>query len=325
MAINVMTNDPNNQDDMQGLAHFCEHLLFMGTKQFPSESEYHQYIKANGGGANAYTDSSNTVYYFSVGQKHLSGALDRFSGFFHSSLFDPDCTMREMKAVDSESKLYEQSDTWRLWQLFKSNAKSGHPFLKYNVGNLETLAETAKKIAATRKADTTENQGDKEDKAKDDDFIAQETRRRVMTWWEEHYCASVMCLVILGRENLDDLTEMAIKGFSPVPNRGLTRPVEVHPWGPDQQGHIIFAKTVQENDCINLTFGIDRQDLLYESKPAAYLSHFIGHEGPGSLHSYLKRKGWITELNAYPHNPGRGIDFMEIQMKLTKNGIGESQ
>jgi insulysin len=307
------------QDDMQGLAHFCEHLLFMGTKEFPSEAEYSQYITSNGGSTNAYTDSSNTVYYFTVSHKHLSGALDRFSGFFHSSLFDPDCTMREVRAVDAEAKLYAQSDVWRLWQLFRSNAKPGHPAAKYNVGNVETLTEAAKKLATSR---TTNGEGDKDG---EDDLIAQETRRRVMTWWQEHYCASIMCLVILGRESLDELTQMAVKGLSPVPNRGLTRPVETHPWGPEQQGYLIFAKTVQENDSLSLQFPLGRQDLLYESKPARYLSHFIGHEGPGSLHSYLKCKGWVTELWSGSFSAGRGIEYMEIDMKLTKSGIGKAQ
>lgn len=38
-----------------GLAHFCEHMLFMGTEKYPIENEYSEYLKNNGGHANAYT------------------------------------------------------------------------------------------------------------------------------------------------------------------------------------------------------------------------------------------------------------------------------
>ena len=31
-------------DPVQGLAHFCEHMLFLGTKKFPDENEYNKYL-----------------------------------------------------------------------------------------------------------------------------------------------------------------------------------------------------------------------------------------------------------------------------------------
>jgi insulysin len=45
-----------------------------------------------------------TYYYFSVSNKGLEGALDRFSEFFKNPLFTESCTEREMNAVDSEHR-----------------------------------------------------------------------------------------------------------------------------------------------------------------------------------------------------------------------------
>jgi insulysin len=50
----------------------------------------------------------NTCYYFTVGPPALAGALERFAGFFHSPLFAPSCTARELLAVDSEHKKNQQ-------------------------------------------------------------------------------------------------------------------------------------------------------------------------------------------------------------------------
>lgn len=52
--------------------------------------------------SNAYTDLLETVYYFECSNQGYEGAVDRFSRFFYESLFDPNSTEREMKAVDSE-------------------------------------------------------------------------------------------------------------------------------------------------------------------------------------------------------------------------------
>jgi insulysin len=299
---------------MPGLAHFCEHLLFMGTKAFPSENEYSLYIKSNGGSTNAYTSTSNTCYYFSIGHGCLAGAIDRFSGFFHSPLFDPSCTVRELNAVNSEHKKNAQSDVFRLWQMFKSQSLPGHSWGKFGTGSWETLTEAARKL---EKENPDAAQDDKEG-----GFVARETRRRLIEWWEKHYCASIMNLVVLGRESLDDLTNMALEKFSAIPNRGLEMPVETIPWGPEQQGKILFAKTVMDYDTLEISFPLSRQDVLYESKPSTFVSHFIGHEGAGSILSYLKAKGWVTQLWSGPQSSARGFNFFKINVKLTKKGLG---
>ena len=45
----------NDPAEYQGLSHFLEHMLFMGTTKYPDESEYSEYMSANGGYDNAYT------------------------------------------------------------------------------------------------------------------------------------------------------------------------------------------------------------------------------------------------------------------------------
>lgn len=62
---------------LPGLAHFCEHMLFLGTEKYPSENEYTKYISEFGGSYNATTGLDNTVFYFDVVPEHLPGALDR--------------------------------------------------------------------------------------------------------------------------------------------------------------------------------------------------------------------------------------------------------
>jgi hypothetical protein len=57
---------------------------------------------------------TNTNYYFNVATSALAGALERFSGFFHSPLFAPSGTVRELNAVDSEHKKNLQNDIWRI-------------------------------------------------------------------------------------------------------------------------------------------------------------------------------------------------------------------
>jgi hypothetical protein len=68
----------SDPETSQGLAHFLEHLLFMGTEKYPNEAEYSMFLSEHGGSSNAYTGSEDTNYFFDVAADHLEPALDRF-------------------------------------------------------------------------------------------------------------------------------------------------------------------------------------------------------------------------------------------------------
>lgn len=138
-AMNVGVGHFHDPEEVSGIAHFLEHMLFLGTKKFPDESSYQTFIQKHGGGTNAYTDMQNTNYYFSVGKDHLEGALDRFSQFFISPLLNEEVTEREMKAVHSEHQKNLQNDVWRIFQLMKSKASSEHPFHKFGTGKFSSI------------------------------------------------------------------------------------------------------------------------------------------------------------------------------------------
>lgn len=55
MAVGIGSySDPDN---IPGLAHYLEHMLFMGSKKYPKENEYDSFVHLNGGFTNAYTDA----------------------------------------------------------------------------------------------------------------------------------------------------------------------------------------------------------------------------------------------------------------------------
>jgi insulysin len=237
---------------MPGLAHFCEHLLFMvgpihlcspspsqhrfqGTEQFPRENEYSevsrlgrfgsllnsgQFLAKNNGSSNAFTSTSNTNYHFNVATGALPQALARFGAFFHSPLFSPSCTSRELNAVDSEHKKNHQADMWRLFQLSKHLSVEGHAWRKFGSGNRDSLSEAAKRLKAAGRLETQNgflapspipsrlsspapsvSSTDSSEVEADGGAVGRETRRRLMEWWSKEYCASRMRLCVLGNGN----------------------------------------------------------------------------------------------------------------------------
>ncbi len=53
MSVNVGSFlDP---EELPGLAHFLEHMLFLGTEKYPDENQYSSFLSEHGGQSNAYT------------------------------------------------------------------------------------------------------------------------------------------------------------------------------------------------------------------------------------------------------------------------------
>ncbi|OYW90100.1 MAG: hypothetical protein B7Z18_11995, partial [Alishewanella sp. 32-51-5] len=76
-----MLQDPMTQ---QGLAHYLEHMLFMGTERYPDPAEYSNFVSQHNGAANAYTWLDITNYMLQINNQAFDEALDRFSDFFKS-------------------------------------------------------------------------------------------------------------------------------------------------------------------------------------------------------------------------------------------------
>ena len=55
-SIHINSGHFQDPKDRPGLAHFHEHMLFLGTDKYPGENDFEQYLGRNGGSSNAFTD-----------------------------------------------------------------------------------------------------------------------------------------------------------------------------------------------------------------------------------------------------------------------------
>lgn len=65
--------------EFPGLAHFCEHMLFMGSEKYPVENVFSKFIEDHAGSTNAYTSNENTNYHFEIATSHFKEALDMYA------------------------------------------------------------------------------------------------------------------------------------------------------------------------------------------------------------------------------------------------------
>eukprot|EP00250_Pteridium_aquilinum_P001882 c12089_g1_i1 orf=386-3718(-) len=258
--------------DAQGLFHFLEHMLFMGSSKFPDENEYDSFLSKHGGSSNAFTDTEHTCYYFEVNHKFLKPALDRFSQFFISPLIKAEAMEREVQAVDSEFEGHLQSDIARLSQLQCDTSYEHHPFNCFSWGNRKSLSEPIARGV--------------------------DMRSKLMEMYNKYYHAGRMKLTVISGESLETLKDWVIEMFGEI-RPGMGNPLqfawEGQVWEP---GRLYRIKSVKDQHFVSVIWPFPCLTEAYLKKPYDYISHLVGHEGKGSLFSLLKRNGWATDLSA---------------------------
>lgn len=292
-ALDVNVGANQNPRDREGLAHFLEHMLFLGTEKYPHAGEYQEFISQHGGSYNAYTAAENTNYFFDIDNNKLDDALDRFSQFFVAPLFSPEYVERERKAVHSEYLAKLKDDGRREWDIYRELMNPEHPGAKFSVGNLTTLA-------------------DREGHPVRDDMLV---------FYQQHYSSHLMSLVVLGRESLDDLEKMVRPRFSNVPQREITISSQYPSlFDADRLPASLEIKPEKELRNLSFAFPIPNPDNYYQTKPYGYIAHLLGHEGKGSLLSLLKRLGWADAVYANTSLESRSDAVFQLTIQLTPQG-----
>ncbi len=295
-ALDVMVGSGDNPAGRGGLAHFLEHMLFLGTDKYPDAAEYEQYITEHGGSRNAYTSLEHTNYFFDVNAPFLPEALDRFAQFFIAPRFDTQYVDREKNAVEAEYQMGLKSDPRRGLDVLQEVMNPQHPYSQFSVGSLDTLA----------------------------DRPGSSVRDELISFYEKHYSANAMRLVVLGAESLDELQALVTPVFNLIPNKSFQHNVIEAPlFEPGALPMFVQVQPLATLRQLQVSFPIDDYRDLYSEKPVSYLGNLVGHEGQGSLLSQLKEEGLAESLSAGAGLGWRGGALFSVSIALTEKGAAD--
>lgn len=283
--------DPENDP---GMAHFLEHMLFLGTEKYPDETEYAEFIQSHGGRRNAFTESRYTTYAFSIQPDAFAGALDRFSEFFKHPLFNQKGVAQEVQAVNNEFLGKIEQDNYRSFFVLKELSHPDHPFSRFNIGSRETLANVST------------------------DELKQ--------WFEKHYSADRMHAVLYSSLEMDQLLELTVQNFGDIPKREIEKLVagrNILQEAPEPA--IVYVEPLKDLRRLTLVWEIPKEIAgQLESKPEVIVAHILGHEGKESLLDQLKHEGLAEALGSGGDKFGPNDQLFIIQIDLTKKGVKEA-
>lgn len=291
-AVGVRAGAWQEPAEAPGLAHFLEHMLFMGSAAYPQEDGFSRYLATYNGSANATTGLDRTVYMMQLATDGLPGGLERLADFFVDPLLRTEALARERMAIDQELRGAASFDTHREQMVRARLSHPGHPHVYSSEGTQAVLGRIASPM--------------------------------LRSWFEHHYSANLMTLVVVSPLDLPTLQAMSVRAFARVPNRNLPAPhIETPLLRDDLGGKLVYIEPRADvSRHLSLQWEVpfaladDR-----ESWPVETLAYTLNQAGEGSLAAALRDAGWIEDLSVYSYRQGTGSAQLMLNLALTDLGV----
>jgi insulysin len=289
-ALGVLVGSWDDPSQYPGMAHFCEHMLFKGSKKYPEEASYFKFIFDNGGSPNAFTAPDRTVYMFSINHSAFEEALDRLSHFLKDPLFDTSHIARELYAVDQEHSKNIENDPRRIYMISKEIGNPNHPNAKFSTGNSKTLGS----------------------------IPPSELRK----WFETNYSSNQMTLCVYSNLDLDELVKMIVEKFTPIPNIGKdSLNVKEKLFSQENLGKIVYIKPISDIQILDLEWELNSKFSSDETKSCELIAYTLKRGQKYSLLENLKNRHLAEDLDVNFEKIGSKNSVFSIQIKLTDLGI----
>lgn len=104
--------------DINGIAHFLEHMFFKGGERYPTPRSVAEAIDGVGGTFNAFTGEEYVGYYIKVAKEKIELAFDVLSDMMLNAKFESEGLNRERGVILEEYNMYEDTPMALIHDLF---------------------------------------------------------------------------------------------------------------------------------------------------------------------------------------------------------------
>ena len=248
----------------QGLAHYTEHMVLMGSKKYPEPSSFTEFLARHAGNYNASTSGNRTAFFFEVENGVISTALDYLADAIAKPIFDPQFADKERNAVNAEMTLYRSSDGFRIEQVDSETINPNHPSSQFSGGNLETLR-------------------DKDNSKLQDELV---------NFHDKYYSANIMVGVIYSNQSIKKLQKLAEATYGKIPNKNIAvTPITQPAITQEYTGKEITIVPAQPRKMLSLKFPIENDINKFSDKTNEYLIYLISNNSKNTLADQLQKQG----------------------------------
>ncbi|WDU65833.1 pyrroloquinoline quinone biosynthesis protein PqqF [Pseudomonas poae] len=267
-----------------GLAHFLEHLLFLGTERFPTGEGLMTYVQRHGGQVNASTRERTTDFFVELPVATFAGGLERLADMLTHPRLTLEDQRREREVLHAEFVAWSQDAKAQQQVALLEGLAADHPLRGFHAGNRDSLP------------------------------VEREAFQQALREFHTHfYQSGQMTLSLAGPQPLEELEGLAQR-FSEQLTSGPLRPQHAPP--ALMQGQALSYQHIAHDHLHHvLTCNAPREAL-------EFLCTWLNAATPGGLLAELKARqlGSALQASVLYHFAGQAV----LDIDFTLNGPVES-
>ncbi|MGE7959176.1 pyrroloquinoline quinone biosynthesis protein PqqF [Pseudomonas sp. NPDC089530] len=274
-----------------GLAHFLEHLLFLGTERFPAEQGLMAYVQRHGGPVNASTGERHTDFFFELAPVDFPGGLERLADMLAHPRLSQEDQLREREVLHAEFIAWSRDASAQRQFALLDGICAQHPLRAFHAGNRYSLKVPRPAF-----------------------------QQALQAFYRVHYQTGQMTLSLAGPQSLDELKALA-QDFAAALTVGEAQPqgLPVPLLTPPQQHY-------QQIDGRRLNLLFACEQLPTGTREAMdFFCTWLASGKPGGLLATLKEQGLIEGLQASPLYQFAGQALLHLQFTLTEQGAKQPE
>ncbi|ANF61853.1 pitrilysin [[Haemophilus] ducreyi] len=282
--------------EQQGLAHYLEHMILMGSKAYPETNSLDKFLNKNGGYNNASTSPDRTAYYLEVNNDAFAEAVTRLADTFAQPRLSESNGKKEVNAVNAEMIRAKSNDGHLIQSVNLATANPAHPITKFTVGNNETLSD------------------------KPNSKLHAELEK----FYHTHYSANLVKAVLYSNQSIEQLATLAAKTLGKMQNKNLSVSTVEEPFfRPTDKGVWIEYKPVKPTKLLSISFDMQNDEAKFANKTGEYLAYVLNNHTAGTLSDYLIKQGLSDSGIAAGASPNvsRNRGSFTIYIDLTDKGL----
>ncbi|MFK8330447.1 pyrroloquinoline quinone biosynthesis protein PqqF [Pseudomonas sp. BJa5] len=283
-AVRVMAGSHDAPRRYAGMAHFLEHLLFLGNQRFPLDDGLMRYVQRHGGQVNASTRERTTDYFFEVPQAALAGALERLCEMLARPSFDIPRQLREREVIHAEFIAWSRNAQAQAQFALLQQVSLRHPLSAFQAGNRFSLP-----------------------------VHSHEFQTALQHFHQRWYQGGQMHLSLSGPHRLDELQALVQQAGSVIASGArivqATPPALVdRPLAPTLNGRHL-----------DLLLAVERQSAGLD-QAIEFLATWLADTRAGGLQAALRQRGWLQAFECSPLYSFAGQALLHLRARLGDAG-----
>jgi coenzyme PQQ biosynthesis probable peptidase PqqF len=269
-----------------GLAHFLEHLFFLGTERFHGDQGLMSFVQRHGGQVNASTRERHTDFFFELPPAAFGGALERLCEMLAHPRMSQAEQLREREVLHAEFIAWSRDPQAKHELWLTSALAANHPLRAFHAGNRYSLPVPR-------------------------DSFQQDLR----DFYRRYYQAGQMTLCLTGPQTLEELRTYAEQAAAHLaPGSHAAQPPA--PALVDGAAEILPTPDASR---LNLLFALEQLPPAAE-QALDFLGTWLSASQAGGLLAELRRRGLVQSLHLNTFYRFGEQALVDIDFKLTSAG-----